>query len=196
MPREPETRFPGFTVTHISQRFALATFQPEDALTAYEMAVRPPGVRVIGLTNDRTGIWMTDEFRSETGERDMRLPGGKVADSLAPFLDDLSRQRGVDSDAVLEAARREFREEVGLELSDLEIVSRSPCGASVLWDLYYVVGLAADGSPRQSLDAGEDIRPVRVGLDDAYRLALEDMSEERSAIQLVRVLRNSGLLEV
>lgn len=186
--RRSENRFPDLRVQHRGRLMALAEFRPPDAPFAYELAVRPPGVRVVGLTPDGSSVWLTDEFRVESGERDVRLPGGKVVDSLGTYLDDLIRGVGVAEEDVIAAAHREFEEEVGLPLVEPRIFHMSPCGATVLWDLFFVIGTAGDGEPRQSLERGEDIRPMLVDKGRALELARFSMSEERAAVQLMRLL--------
>lgn len=42
------------------------------------------------------------------------------------------------SDYVLSAAVREAREEVGVLIHDVHIMKKMICGATIVWDLYYV----------------------------------------------------------
>jgi 8-oxo-dGTP pyrophosphatase MutT (NUDIX family) len=179
-------RFPGFTVQTTGRLLALAEFRPEGAPFPYELVARPPGVRVIGLTSDRSGIWLTDEWRQAEGGRDVRLPGGKLSESLEAYLDDVATGREPSEEEVLEAARLEFSQEVGLNLLDPHVVGMAPCGATVLWDLYYVAGTAADGEPEQALERGEDVRPLLVSVEEALQRAKTTMGEARSALQLMR----------
>lgn len=53
----------------------------------FEAAVRAPGVRllIVGEQSGVSGLWMTRELRRESSGWDLRLPGGKVFDSLAEF---------------------------------------------------------------------------------------------------------------
>ena len=185
-----ESRFPNFNLKYEGRLIAIAEFQPEGAEYAYELAVRPPGVRVIALTEDKSQVWLTDEFRHEKGARDIRLPGGKVIDELGTYANDVANGVEVSEELVFDAARWESKEELGLDLTDPELVAMSPCGATVLWDLYYVVGTVADSGNSQELEDGEDIKPQLVSVEEAAELARTTMSEGRSAIQLLRVLDN------
>lgn len=175
-------------ITHRGRLLGLAEFTPPGAPHPYEIAVRSPGVRVIGFSPDKQTVWLTNEYRHEIEGRDYRLPGGKVVDSLDEYLrlsDDGFR---MPEEAILEAAKKEFREEVGLELGSPTVMSTSPCGSSILWDLYFVVGEVEGVNPRQQLEDGEDIKPEAVAIDRAVQLALYEMGEERSAMRLFRIL--------
>jgi NUDIX domain len=102
----------------------------------FEAAVRAPGVRllIIGERGGVSGLWMTRELRRESTGWDLRLPGGKVFDSLAEF-------RAVEPTRIAEyalaSAEREGREEAGLHSGIFHALEVSHAGASVDWDLYY-----------------------------------------------------------
>ena len=77
---------------------------------------------------------MTRELRRESDGWDLRLPGGKVFDSLAEF-------RAADPTQIeahtLISAKREGREEAGLRSGTYSLLEVSHAGASVDWDLHY-----------------------------------------------------------
>jgi hypothetical protein len=50
----------------------------------FEKFRRPPGVRLVIVSPDKK-LLITKEFRSETSNYDLRLPGGKVCDSLDEY---------------------------------------------------------------------------------------------------------------
>jgi 8-oxo-dGTP pyrophosphatase MutT (NUDIX family) len=156
----------------------------------YERAVRPPGVRLL-LTNSEGKVLLTREFRSELGMVDVRVPGGKVLDSLDEFLmirDDAAKMH----DAVMRAARLEAKQETGVdEIANLEIFHTSTLGASVDWPLYYMTGsIVARGE--QELEPDEAERGVSVHfftLDEVRDLLTKgEIREERSAAVLARYL--------
>jgi 8-oxo-dGTP pyrophosphatase MutT (NUDIX family) len=156
----------------------------------YERAVRPPGVRLL-LTNNEGKLLLTREFRSELGMVDVRVPGGKVLDSLEEFLairDDAAKMH----DAVMRAARLEAKQETGVdEISDLQIFHKSTLGASVDWPLYYMTGDIVAHS-EQELEPDEAERGIAVHfftLDEVRELlARGDIREERSAAVLAKYL--------
>ncbi len=103
----------------------------------YERVIRPPGCRLF-IKDSEGKILIQKEFREEQGGFDYRLPGGKVFDSLEPYLAVRNNQKELE-EKVLEAARREAKEETGAdELLNPRIVSKSVCGANVQWDIYIV----------------------------------------------------------
>jgi 8-oxo-dGTP pyrophosphatase MutT (NUDIX family) len=126
----------------------------------FERAVRPPGVRLL-LSDTEGKILITREYRSEIGDHDYRLPGGKVFNDLESYL----AIRGNDArlnDAAMEAARLEAKQETGVdEINDLTILTRSAAGASVEWDLYYLTGTIGAIS-EQELEEDERERGIDV----------------------------------
>ncbi len=154
----------------------------------FEIAVRPPGVRVIALDEKRQRIWLTKEYRQELNGYDIRVPGGKVFDSLDSFLPSYLRGDSLNDKAILGAAVKEFGEEVGLGLNSARIAGISKAGATVSWDLYYIAGIALGSAPKQRLETGEQIEPFPVSLSDIEELVLGGaVSEERSALWLLRM---------
>ena len=156
----------------------------------YERAVRPPGVRLI-LKNTQWNYLLTKEFRHEQWGFDYRLPGWKVVDSLAAYLEIRYESKKLES-AVYEAAKIEAKEEAWIEeIQDLEILSLSRDGASVEWDLYYLTGTATVFG-EQDLWWDELIDGIHVWFYSKEKV-LEmirnwDMKEERSIAVLVKHL--------
>ncbi|WP_326943234.1 NUDIX domain-containing protein [Amycolatopsis sp. NBC_01307] len=101
----------------------------------FEVFRRPPGVRMVFLDGDR--MLLTEEYRSEVNGYDLRLPGGKVFDDLESFTQ--ARLVGNLEVAARRAVQREALEEVGLIVSDAELVTIARAGATVEWDLYYYI---------------------------------------------------------
>jgi 8-oxo-dGTP pyrophosphatase MutT (NUDIX family) len=146
----------------------------------FEQYRRPPGTRLIIIDADNR-ILITRERRHETGNVDLRLPGGKVCDSLAEYHDLLKGNVPL-SEAAVAAAIKEAREETGHVLRNLELVTIAHAGATVRWDLYYYKTRDYDPEPRaQSLEIGEEIS-VNWMTPDALRNAISDgrMQEWRS----------------
>lgn len=153
----------------------------------YELARRAPGVRVIIPVDG--GILLTKEFRHEHGDTDYRLPGGKVFDSLDEYNHFLDSGEDIMPIAT-KKAKAEAKEEAGAVVDSLTHFATSHCGATVDWDLHYFVAGSASVE-EQALEAGEEIEPIVVSVDGARAMALDGrMSEERSALILLRYLES------
>lgn len=159
-----------------------------EEIKTFEHAQRAPGVRLIVPTDDK--ILLMKEFRHERNSQDIRLPGGKVFDTLHDFTAALDGNGDVA--ALAEAAgRRELAEETGLTAEVLRLVHRSVCGATVDWDLYYFIVDAFDmAESGQMLESGENIEPFWVERREAEAMCLDGcIGEERSALILLRYLK-------
>ncbi len=102
----------------------------------FEVARRSPGVRLLIEEKKDEDIFliMTKEKRREIDGFDFRLPGGKVFDNLKEFQD--INEKDILKHALL-AAKKEGKEEAGLDKGDFELLEVSKAGSSVEWDLYY-----------------------------------------------------------
>jgi 8-oxo-dGTP pyrophosphatase MutT (NUDIX family) len=150
----------------------------------FEFARRSPGVRLIVPTEG--GIILSKEFRHELNGFDYRLPGGKVFDTLNEYNAFLKSEADMVETAKI-AAIKEAKEEMGIIVRDLTFFHKSVCGATVVWDLFYFVVNEFE-KETQELEEGEDITTEIVTLEKAREMCLNDMSEERSALILLRYL--------
>lgn len=174
---------------------ALVDWYIEGFSLPLEIAVRPPGIRVVARVEGGSKIWMTREFRRETESNDLRLPGGRVFDDIRTYLPAFLDGSEIDSELIVNSAVREFREEVGLELESPWEFVRSVAGATVKWDLHYVVGNARRNELARELESGEPIEPVLVRCSDIHRLIeTGKIGEERSAVALLRLIGAGTLL--
>lgn len=160
-----------------------------DVHRVFEFARRAPGVRIILRDISRSAILITREYRHELGRIDLRLPGGKVFDSLEEYSS--AREEGRSDEALaIDAARREAAEEVGYELRNPLHLRVSHCGATVVWDLHFVLcTVFAESGDGPTLEPGEQIShewwPEERVIDGCLSGAI---SEERSAATLLRLL--------
>jgi len=131
---------------------------------------------------------LTKEFRVELNAYDVRLPGGKVFDSLDEYAKAL--ESGIDLTPMIEsAARKEALEEAGVRSGNFTWLGKSVCGQTVEWDLHFFAVTDADIAGQQ-LEAHEDIETLLVTKAGAEDMCLDGtISEERSALQLLRYLR-------
>lgn len=154
----------------------------------FEFARRGPGTRILVVSPDDK-LLLTREFRKELGGHDLRLPGGKVFDTLAEF------EAAGDSDKPLQefaktGASRELEEETGYRATGLDLLAVSKCGATIEWDLYYFV--CTTWKPplgRVVAHEDEDIAVVWETLSNTKELCLQGkISEERSVVQILRFI--------
>jgi 8-oxo-dGTP pyrophosphatase MutT (NUDIX family) len=161
--------------------------QPDGRI--FERYRRPPGTRLVIISPDKK-ILVTKEHRDETGGIDLRLPGGKMCDSLKDYRVFLDSDKDIVA-AAIEAAAKEALEETGLIVKDLQLITKTNAGATVEWDLYYFrVGSYKENPEGQQLEVGEDIEVVWLTADE-LRKAIEngEMQEWRSAgVLLAKVL--------
>jgi 8-oxo-dGTP pyrophosphatase MutT (NUDIX family) len=155
----------------------------------FERYRRPPGTRLVIISPDKK-ILVTRERRSEATGVDLRLPGGKVCDSLDDYHALLDSGRNV-IEAAKAAAIKEALEETGLVVTDLELITKANAGATVEWDLYYFrIDDYTESPGGQELEDGEDIEVAWMTASE-LRQAIENgkMQEWRSAgILLAKVL--------
>jgi 8-oxo-dGTP pyrophosphatase MutT (NUDIX family) len=154
------------------------TAQPDGRV--FERFRRPPGTRVVIVTPDKK-IIMTREYRQETGGIDLRLPGGKVRDTLNDYHSLLNSGEDIVL-AAQEAAIKEASEEVGVTVSNLSLLTKAAAGATVEWDLYYfLTNDYTENSSGQNLEVGEQIERIELSVSEV-RQAISDgqMQEWRS----------------
>lgn len=153
----------------------------------FEIARRAPGIRLILVNKTKKTVTLSKEHRYEIDGEDYRLPGGKVFDTLDEYNTFLTS----GEDILLSTRKKAFEEaeeEVGLKLKDLEHFHKSTCGSSIEWDLFYFLSTEWT-EVDQRLETGEDISRVEVSFEEARNIALSGgMSEERSALVLLRYL--------
>lgn len=101
----------------------------------FEKFVRSPGSRIIAVRDNK--IYLQKEARLETNDFDWRLPGGKVVDTFTEYKNYFGK--AIPESVVIAAAQKELREEAGLTSENITLLTKKVCGATVEWDLYYVI---------------------------------------------------------
>ena len=163
------------------------TEQPDGRM--FERYRRPPGIRLI-IISPEGKILITREHRDEAGGVDLRLPGGKVCDSLNEYHALLDSGKDI-IEAAQAAAIKEALEETGLIIEQPELITKANAGATVEWNLYYfLVDKYTESPDGQELEPGEDIEVTWLSADE-LRQAIEndEMREWRSiGVLLAKVL--------
>lgn len=154
------------------------TTQPDGRV--FERYRRPPGTRLVVVTPEKKLI-MTRERRLETGNVDLRLPGGKVRDSLKEYDELLASGQDITT-AAARAAAKEGAEELGLILSNLKLLVKAVAGATVEWDLFYfMTSDYQETDDGQNLEPGEEIERVELTAAEIREaIARGEMQEWRS----------------
>lgn len=154
----------------------------------FEIARRGPGTRLIVFDRTR-GILLAREYRHELGRDDIRLPGGKVFDTLAEY--ETVRSAGANlPELALEAASRELSEETGYTARKLQPLGISKCGATITWDLHYFL-CREFSEPSDSFvpDPDEGISVSWVAVKEVAAMCLDGrISEDRSGMQILRCI--------
>lgn len=174
---------PQFEVVYRGKMFEVVRWEGKPGIQ-FEAALRAPGVRLLIETkkDGMKALLMTKEIRRETGGADFRLPGGKVFDSL----DELDAFRNSDNDIiplVFEAARKESKEEAGINSGNYEIIEVSKAGASVEWDLYYIKVTDPEIGEQELEEYEEgDIETIILSPKEIFdKLSKREIKEGRSA---------------
>lgn len=148
----------------------------------FERYRRPPGTRLIIITPDKK-ILITKEHRHEAGGVDLRLPGGKVCDTLEQYHDLLANEKSIEA-AAYEAAKKEALEEAGLIIKDMRLITRANAGATVEWDLYYCqVESYEESEHGQELELGENIEVTYMSSASLKRLFEQDRCRNGVALE-------------
>lgn len=165
---------------------------PQSDGRVFEVARRAPGVRLIIADLQQKKVLLSKEFRHELKDWDYRLPGGKVFDTLDEF--EIFRASGGDIlEPATQKAREEAVEEVGIDVSQLELFAKSTLGATVDWDLYIFEAKEwrerKDGNDLKEDEINDIAGSEMFGFDKVKQMILNgSMQEERVALALLRWL--------
>lgn len=160
----------------------------------FERAVRAPGSRLIIVKDNK--ILLQREKRHELGGKtDVRLPGGKVFDTLLDF----QLFKGDIVDASRESIVGEALEECGVVVRPENLIyfGLDVLGATCSWDLHYWIAsdfeVHEQGAQFHESEADEIIGSFWASFVEAEELVMnrETFSESRSAIALLRYLHTA-----
>jgi hypothetical protein len=157
----------------------------------YEWAQRAPGVRMIIPNYEAKELVLTREYRTELDAFDIRLPGGKVFNSLKEW--NVHKESGEDIKPIaLEKVKEEGLEEAGIVIDEATLLAVSKNGAMMHWDLLYFVADKwhehKDGAQHQEFEQG--VTSVKRYKFAEVEKLLRDgsISEDRSVAALLRWL--------
>jgi len=143
----------------------------------FERYRRAPGTRII-IVSPENKILVTKEYRHESGRVDLRLPGGKVRDTIEAYHE-LLESGAPMLNAATEAAKKEALEETGLIVDNLELVTIANAGSTVEWDLYYFITKDyKEHANGQQLEHGEDIEITWASIDEIKAAVIEGRMDE------------------
>jgi 8-oxo-dGTP pyrophosphatase MutT (NUDIX family) len=143
----------------------------------FERFRRPPGARII-IVSPENKILVTKEYRHESGKFDLRIPGGKVRDTVESYHELLLSDEAM-LDAATQAAKKEALEETGMLVDDLELATVANAGSTVEWDLYYfITNNYQESHTGQQLEHGENIEVTWATIDEIKTAAKEKRMEE------------------
>jgi 8-oxo-dGTP pyrophosphatase MutT (NUDIX family) len=155
-------------------------------LKKFQRFVRPPGTRIIAKKGNI--IFLQKERRLETNNGfDWRLPGGKVLDTWNEYKQYLNKD--IPEDIILTAAAKELREEAGLSSGKLSLYRKSSCGASVTWDLYYVIGEEVTEETRTTVEAEEIVDGKWFSFEEITNMIKnKEIDEDRTIAILLQLI--------
>ncbi len=186
-----------FAVAHAGSIFETVNWEDGHGLKL-EAVRRSPGARLM-IETEKDGmkaLLMTREIRREANGYDIRLPGGKVFDSLKDFQEYEKSRKDILPVAEA-AAKKEGKEEAGISGGEYSLFEVSKAGASVEWDLFYFRVVGAEIG-EQELEKGEmgKIETITLSAKEIFeKLSKREIKEGRSADMLWRWLNENGFIK-
>ncbi len=130
--------------------------QPDGTNGKYATIDFPPGVSVLPV-DDEGNVYITRQFRYALGRRNLEAIAG-----------------GVEDEGILEAAKRESREELGIEADDWTYLGRVESDTGITTSKCHLY-LARKLTFRKANSEGtEDIETVKMTLDEAVEKILNN----------------------
>lgn len=117
----------------------------------FERIKRDDTIQVIAVHGGRIVILEEEQPDRPLG---LNIIGGRVDSGESPF----------------DAARRELKEETGLESDDWELWRKYKPVSKIEWDIYIYIARNCRKTSGQKLDPGERIRILEVRLDEFFRM--------------------------
>lgn len=158
----------------------------------FEQYRRSPGTRLI-IISPENKILITQEKRHETQTIDLRLPGGKVCDTLEQYTQ-LRQNKENILEAAIQGAIKEAQEETGLIIKNPQFLVKANAGSTVEWDLYYFIVREFNPSATgQQLENGEQIQVTWMRPSDIKHAIVEGRMQEWRSVGVLLGLILPGL---
>lgn len=144
----------------------------DGSMQTYEMLRRPDSVTVIAIDENNEIITLTEEQPGGI-RREHYIPGGRV---------------DPEDETVLDAAKREFKEETGMEFADwrlLEVVQPEP---KIEWFVHVFVARHQVGWTEPKHDVGERITIGRSSYDEVRSARVSKIGSVRRSETLEELL--------
>ncbi|QDV39284.1 NUDIX domain-containing protein [Tautonia plasticadhaerens] len=150
--------------------------RPDGQPSIYGTVAMKPGVAVLPVDEDGTA-YLTREFRYAIGRDSIEVAGGGIEDGESP----------------LDAARREAREELGVEASEwVDLGTIDPFTAVVRSPSHLFVARGLSLTPTDR-DGTEVIEVVKVPFDDAVRKVMDStITHGPSCVLILKAARVLG----
>jgi 8-oxo-dGTP pyrophosphatase MutT (NUDIX family) len=146
----------------------------------HEYVYRRDGTRTLAIRADKT-LLLSKEYRYELEAYDWRVPGGRLND---------------EKELVVEAAKREFKEETGFVADNWEFLWTTTLESTVRYQRHFFLATKLRFT-EASRDQGERRITVHwIPIEEAYEMAMKgEIKEEISALAIARLVFeiNKGL---
>lgn len=144
----------------------------------FEMLRRADTVKIIGIVSPEEQKRLRNVEDLSANENSDKVVITKQIQPLRDWFYDYPGGRVDEADAdELEAAKREMREETGLEFRDWKLVAVGQPLTKIDWLIYTFVATGLVGQKEQLLDAGEKIKVELATLEKIDQLAGTDDSK-------------------
>lgn len=172
-------KFKGKLIEMIDREFEVSKNGKINRVT-YEIARRPPGVRLLIIKNNQ--ILLTKEFRSELEDWDYRVAGGKIFENLNDYLKYVDNEELIKEKAI-ETVKDEGIEEAGIIVHGQELYYKSTSGSAMEWDLYYFVIKDFETAEKgNQTESAEIIYPEWFTFEEAKEMCLNGSIKEDRTI--------------
>lgn len=171
IPENAELVFKGtiFDVYHWQQEMFDGSF------ATFEMLRRPDTALVIAIDGDK--IIVLDEYQPGTPLQRNRLVGGRIEPDESP----------------LDGAKREMKEETGMEFADWALLEVVQPALKLEWFVYTYVAVNKTGQAATNHEVGENITVKSVSFDE-FKQAQEAKSEILREINSIdELIQKAGL---
>lgn len=156
----------------------------------FEKFIRPPGTRIIAEKDNK--IFLQKEYRLELNNKsDWRLPGGKVMESFGEYKSYIGKE--IPEKIIIEAGKKELREEAKMDSENIKIFKKSSCGSLVEWDLYYLVAKDLKDFSSNHNEGEEIVDGKWFSYDEIEKMCIAgEIDEDRTVAVLYQFIKSVG----